>query len=186
MWATAWSSTLRTNFQRPLRVHWHGVRLPIEMDGVPGISQPEVKPGETFIYDFIVPDAGLFWYHPHVDSAWQVSSGLYGALIVEDPAETVGIGDELVLVERHRCDRSGIPDSCGGRQHRDGVWARRQHCSSQRPKGRHTRGALWGPAALAHRKCCEVALLHVHSRRRKHNDQNWRRRRLAGIPGRAR
>ena len=45
----------------PTTVHWHGVRVPIEMDGVPGISQPEVLTGESFTYDFIVPDAGLFW-----------------------------------------------------------------------------------------------------------------------------
>jgi len=79
-------------------VHWHGVRVPIEMDGVPGISQPEVETGGEFTYDFIVPDAGLFWYHPHVMSAKQVGFGLYGALLVEDPAEEIGVKDELVLV----------------------------------------------------------------------------------------
>lgn len=82
----------------PTTVHWHGLRIPFAMDGVPGYSQPEVKPGESFTYDFIVPDAGLYWYHPHVMSAAQVGFGLYGALVVEDPAETVGVDDELVLV----------------------------------------------------------------------------------------
>ena len=56
----------------PTTVHWHGVRVPIEMDGVPEISQPEVKKGESFTYDFALRDAGLFWYHPHVMSAAQV------------------------------------------------------------------------------------------------------------------
>ena len=79
-------------------VHWHGIRLPIEMDGVPGISQPEVQPGQTFTYDFVLPDAGLFWYHPHVDAAAQVGFGLTGALLVEDPSENIGVSDELVLV----------------------------------------------------------------------------------------
>ncbi len=79
-------------------VHWHGIRVPIEMDGVPGVSQPEVPPGGSFTYDFIVPDAGLFWYHPHVMSAKQVGFGLYGAVLVEDPAEDVRVPDELVLV----------------------------------------------------------------------------------------
>ncbi len=81
-------------------VHWHGVRVPIAMDGVPGISQPPVEPGGVFTYDFVVPDAGLFWYHPHVMSAAQVGFGLSGALLVEDPAEarSVGVADELVLV----------------------------------------------------------------------------------------
>src|SRR5688572_24003675 len=79
-------------------VHWHGVQVPIEMDGVPGVSQPPVEPGGSFTYDFVVPDAGLFWYHPHVMSAAQVGFGLYGALLVEDPDERLDIADELVLV----------------------------------------------------------------------------------------
>jgi FtsP/CotA-like multicopper oxidase with cupredoxin domain len=83
---------------QPTTLHWHGVRVPIQMDGVPGVSQPEVKPGESFTYDFVVPDAGLFWYHPHVMSAAQVGFGLYGALLVEDPVEKVGVSDELVIV----------------------------------------------------------------------------------------
>src|SRR5690349_21208514 len=48
---------------QPTTIHWHGLRVPIEMDGVPDISQPEVKTGECFTYDFIVRDAGLYWYH---------------------------------------------------------------------------------------------------------------------------
>src|SRR5262245_50741985 len=56
----------------PTTVHWHGLRIPIQMDGVPGHSQPEVQPGGSFTYDFTLPDAGLFWYHPHVMSARQV------------------------------------------------------------------------------------------------------------------
>ncbi len=79
-------------------IHWHGIRVPIQMDGVPDVSQPPVPPGGTFTYDFVVPDAGLFWYHPHVMSAAQVGFGLYGALLVEDPAEQVGVADETVIV----------------------------------------------------------------------------------------
>ncbi len=82
----------------PTTVHWHGLRIPLRMDGVPGDSQPEVKPGESFTYDVVVPDAGLFWYHPHVMSAAQVGFGLYGPLLVEDPQDAVGVADELVLV----------------------------------------------------------------------------------------
>jgi FtsP/CotA-like multicopper oxidase with cupredoxin domain len=94
---------------KPTTVHWHGVRVPIEMDGVPGISQPEVPPGGTFTYDFVVPDAGLFWYHPHVMSAAQVGFGLYGALLVEDPTDSVGVADQLVLV----LSDIGIDDKTG-------------------------------------------------------------------------
>jgi FtsP/CotA-like multicopper oxidase with cupredoxin domain len=83
---------------QPTTVHWHGLRIPVQMDGVPDISQPAVKPGEQFTYDFTVPDAGLFWYHPHVRSAAQVGYGLYGALLVEDPSDGVGVADQLVVV----------------------------------------------------------------------------------------
>jgi FtsP/CotA-like multicopper oxidase with cupredoxin domain len=83
---------------QPTTVHWHGVQVPIEMDGVPGVSQPPVETGGSFTYDFVVPDAGLFWYHPHVMSAAQVGFGLYGALLVEDADERLQVADELVLV----------------------------------------------------------------------------------------
>ena len=86
------------NLPEPSTVHWHGVRVPIAMDGVPGISQPAVKPGETFTYDFILRDAGLYWYHPHHMSAAQVGYGLYGALLVEDSDDGVGVADQLTMV----------------------------------------------------------------------------------------
>ncbi len=84
--------------KEPTTVHWHGVRVPIEMDGVPDVSQPEVKQGESFTYDFVVRDAGLYWYHPHVMSAAQVGFGLYGALLVEDPADGVDVADQVTIV----------------------------------------------------------------------------------------
>ena len=97
---------------QPTTIHWHGVRVPIEMDGVPGISQAEMKRGETFTYDFVVRDAGLYWYHPHVMSAAQVGFGLYGALLVEDPADGVGVADQLTLVLSDiGFDHHGVPDS---------------------------------------------------------------------------
>lgn len=88
----------RNELEQDTTIHWHGIRVPIEMDGVPGISQPPVKTGETFVYDFVVPDSGLFWYHPHVMSAAQVGYGLYGPLLVEDPDEDVGVADALTIV----------------------------------------------------------------------------------------
>ena len=102
---------------QPTTIHWHGVRVPIEMDGVPDVSQPEMKNGDTFTYDFVVRDAGLYWYHPHVMSAAQVGFGLYGALLVEDPADGVGVADQLTIVLSDiSFDRKGVlesPDSGG-------------------------------------------------------------------------
>jgi FtsP/CotA-like multicopper oxidase with cupredoxin domain len=65
-------------------VHWHGVRVPNAMDGVPHMPLPPIAPGETFTYEFDTVDAGTFWYHPHMRSHEQVGRGLYGPLIVEE------------------------------------------------------------------------------------------------------
>ena len=80
--------TLRVRFTNQLpqetTIHWHGVRVPNAMDGVPHATQPPVPPGGTFVYEFTLKDAGTFWFHPHVRSSEQVERGLYGLLIVED------------------------------------------------------------------------------------------------------
>ena len=67
-------------------IHWHGIDVPLDQDGVPGLSQHPVEPGETFVYDFIATNPGTRWYHSHVDSNMQIQLGLYGAFIV-DPRE---------------------------------------------------------------------------------------------------
>src|SRR5437016_2461013 len=76
-------------------VHWHGIRLPNAMDGVPGLTQPPIKPGESFVYAFAPPDAGTFWYHPHVDSLQQLGRGLAGVLIVDEP-EPVAVDRDIL------------------------------------------------------------------------------------------
>jgi FtsP/CotA-like multicopper oxidase with cupredoxin domain len=77
-------------------VHWHGIALDNRMDGVPGLTQPPVEPGEGFDYEFSVPDPGTYFYHPHVGV--QIDRGLYGPLVVEDPDEVVRYDREAVLV----------------------------------------------------------------------------------------
>ena len=78
-------------------VHWHGLRVPNAMDGVPHLTQAPIMPGETFIYEFAAPDAGTFWYHPHQRSFEQVGRGLYGVLIVEE-AEPVPVDRDVTWV----------------------------------------------------------------------------------------
>jgi FtsP/CotA-like multicopper oxidase with cupredoxin domain len=80
----------------PTTIHWHGIRLPLEMDGVPYVSQLPVLPGESFDYLFKAPDAGSFWYHPHTTSAEQLGRGLVGPLIVEE-REPSGFRHERTL-----------------------------------------------------------------------------------------
>ncbi len=78
-------------------VHWHGVRVPNAMDGVPHLTQKPIAPGETFIYEFSLPDAGTYWYHPHQRSFEQVGRGLYGAFIV-DELQPVQVDRDIVWV----------------------------------------------------------------------------------------
>jgi FtsP/CotA-like multicopper oxidase with cupredoxin domain len=68
------------------------------MDGAPGLTQPPIPTGGEFTYDYVVNDAGTFWYHPHINSAAQVGYGLYGPMVVEDPNDPAAFGDDLVLV----------------------------------------------------------------------------------------
>jgi len=63
-------------------VHWHGILLPNGMDGVGGLTQPQIKPGETFVYEFTVRHSGTFMYHPHADEMVQMAMGMMGLLIV--------------------------------------------------------------------------------------------------------
>ena len=67
-------------------IHWHGIAIVNDMDGVPPLTQQPIPAGQgTFSYDFVVPDAGTYWYHSHVGT--QLDRGLYGTLIIEDPNE---------------------------------------------------------------------------------------------------
>ena len=78
-------------------VHWHGIRTPFGMDGVSHLTQKPIAPGGRFVYEFDVPDAGTYWYHPHERGFEQVARGLYGALIVEEP-EPVKVDRDITWV----------------------------------------------------------------------------------------
>jgi FtsP/CotA-like multicopper oxidase with cupredoxin domain len=80
----------------PTTIHWHGVRVPNAMDGVPGMPQPAIRPGESFVYEFTPPDAGTYWFHPHVGT--QLDRGLYAPLIVEARHETLDYDREVTIV----------------------------------------------------------------------------------------
>ncbi len=86
-------------------IHWHGIRLPNAMDGVPHLTQPPVPPGGEFLYEFGLPDAGTYWYHPHASSAEQVGRGLLGALIVEERAPPAFDRDVVWVLSDLRLDR---------------------------------------------------------------------------------
>ena len=106
------NATIFVNFTNrtplPTAIHWHGIRLDNRFDGVPGVTQDPVLPGETFRYQIHFPDAGIYWYHPHHREDVQQEMGLYGNLLVDSPRpdyhgpanqEQVLMLDDLLLGE---------------------------------------------------------------------------------------
>lgn len=75
---------VKNNLAEDSSIHWHGIILPTDMDGVPGLSFGGIKPGETFEYQFDINQSGTYWYHSH--SGFQEPTGMYGAIII-DPKE---------------------------------------------------------------------------------------------------
>ncbi|MCV7299619.1 multicopper oxidase family protein [Mycobacterium barrassiae] len=101
-------------------VHWHGIAIVNDMDGVPPLTQAAVPKGQTFLYDFVVPDAGTYWFHSHVGT--QLDRGLYGPLIVEDPDEKVDYDGEIVVVLDDWIDGTGTnPDEVFANLRRTGM-----------------------------------------------------------------
>lgn len=82
----------------PTSIHWHGIRIENAMDGVTGLTQDPIEPGDTFDYIFTVPDAGTYWYHSHNRSWEQIDRGLYGALIVDEPEPLFDPQDDITLM----------------------------------------------------------------------------------------
>lgn len=118
-----WPLVLRTRRGQPFRaelanavtehtaIHWHGIRLPNAMDGVPYMTQPPVEPGQSFAYAFSPPDAGTFFFHPHCNTIKQLGRGLAGVLIVEDEAEQgLFLADHVVAIKGWRLKPDGSFD----------------------------------------------------------------------------
>ena len=106
------NDTLRVTFNNRMDVetsiHWHGVLLPNDQDGVPYLTTPPIAAGGSLTFEYPVTHSGTYWYHAH--TGLQEQRGLYGALVFRDPAETYYYDKELVLVlsdwtdeHRERC-----------------------------------------------------------------------------------
>jgi FtsP/CotA-like multicopper oxidase with cupredoxin domain len=87
---------IRNRLPEGTTVHWHGLPVPNDMDGVPGVTQPPIPPGGDFVYEFVVPAAGTYLYHSHV--GLQLDRGLYGAMVVEPGSEELTYDREYVIV----------------------------------------------------------------------------------------
>ncbi|MCM3270857.1 multicopper oxidase family protein [Paenibacillus elgii] len=78
---------LKNQLPEPVTIHWHGVPVPNAMDGIPGVTQNAVQPGQSFMYEFKADVPGTYWYHSHQDSVNQLDRGLYGSFVVEGKNE---------------------------------------------------------------------------------------------------
>ncbi len=87
-------------------IHWHGIEVPNAMDGVPGMTQDPIAPGETFVYEFEARPAGTFWYHSHVASDIQIGAGLHGGFIIDPktPESDPPAVDEVLILNEWRFD----------------------------------------------------------------------------------
>ncbi|MCC6764320.1 MAG: multicopper oxidase family protein [Deltaproteobacteria bacterium] len=106
-------------------VHWHGVRVPHAMDGVPGLTQPPVEPGASFDYEFVPKDAGTFWFHPHLRSPEQVERGLFGVFVVHEVDPPSFSQDVVWVLDDWRLGGDGAIDPAFVTRHdlmHDGRW----------------------------------------------------------------
>jgi FtsP/CotA-like multicopper oxidase with cupredoxin domain len=97
---------LTNRLPEPTVIHWHGLQVPAAMDGTDMVQRP-VAPGETFTYRFRLPDAGTFWYHPHMNETVQLERGLYGAIVVRAPDEPRLDAERVVVLDDTQLDRKG-------------------------------------------------------------------------------
>ncbi|MBI1379300.1 MAG: multicopper oxidase domain-containing protein [Frankiales bacterium] len=86
----------RNDLPSATSVHWHGLAIRNDMDGVPGVTTPEIAAGGSFDYDFTIPDPGTHWFHPH--TGLQLDRGLYAPFIVDDPHENGAYDAEWIIV----------------------------------------------------------------------------------------
>jgi len=96
----------KNSLPEPTTIHWHGIRLPAAMDGTVAMQKP-IPVGGTFTYEFVLKDAGLFWFHPHVRSDLQVQKGLYGALRVRGAAEPAVDVERVLVLDDIKLDADG-------------------------------------------------------------------------------
>ena len=95
------------HLDEPSSIHWHGLIVDNAMDGVPGVTQDPVKPGESFTYRLKLQNAGTYWYHPHLNGSEQLGRGLKGALIVESVEKLPWSQDIVWLIDDWLLEKTG-------------------------------------------------------------------------------
>ncbi|WP_282155996.1 multicopper oxidase family protein [Cytobacillus gottheilii] len=111
---------LKNELSDPVTIHWHGIRVPNEMDGIPGVTQNAVQPGDTFTYEFTPEDPGTYMYHTHQNAVEKMDKGLYGSFIVEpknkkyDRDYTLMLDEWMSSPEEEESDMEGMDHNSMG------------------------------------------------------------------------
>ena len=145
-------------------VHWHGLRLENRYDGVPHETQAPIPIGGTFTYKVQFPDAGFYWYHPHIREDFGLEMGLYGTIIVEpaDPSYWPPVDRQLTHHARRPAGRGGTHRAVpplGPELHRDGS-VRQRDADQRRDRvlGRGGRGRGRAPLSREHGEHADLQL----------------------------
>ena len=133
-------------------IHWHGIRLPNDQDGVPYLVQQPVMPGESFRYHFALPDTGTFFFHSHCNGSEQLGRGLTGILIVDGDTTVPYAADETILLRDWLID----PD---GASFRNFTTARGAHRAGTFGNVRSANGAIRPEIPLPSSADCRLRLI---------------------------
>jgi FtsP/CotA-like multicopper oxidase with cupredoxin domain len=101
---------VKNSLDVPTALHLHGFPVPNEMDGVPGVTQNAIMPGEEFTYEYGADIPGTYWYHSHQDGATQVDKGLYGVFIIESADEEAYDVDKVIVVDEWASEGTDMSD----------------------------------------------------------------------------
>ncbi|WP_141432577.1 multicopper oxidase family protein [Bacillus sp. 03113] len=107
---------LKNELPDPVSIHWHGIPVPNEMDGIPGVTQNAVQPGQNFTYEFTVSEPGTYMYHTHQDGVNQIDKGLYGSFVVE-PKEITYDRDYTLMLDEWMSNPVESDSSMNGMDH---------------------------------------------------------------------
>ena len=115
--------TVKNKLSVPITVHWHGIDVPGAEDGVPGLTQKPISPGETFVYRFIANDPGTYWYHSHVNSVQEIGAGLFGGIVVKPnhPVNPLPTRDYTVLLHEWSTSSQGQENGMSGMSGMNGM-----------------------------------------------------------------
>lgn len=107
--------TVHNHLRVPITIHWHGIDVPGAEDGVPGLTQNPIQPGDTYKYKFVAKQAGTYWYHSHDNSVQEVGEGLFGGIVIQPKTQTTPTPEKDYTLLLHEWSTSSSSSSSASR-----------------------------------------------------------------------